>query len=85
MFSQLIMSNSLLSFDLALAQSQTGFPALWLFEGSNKMQYNGPKDLKSLEFFINEILEVGSENKKVTKRMLGATVHCRILVLVFCN
>ena len=43
-------------------RSETGFPVLWLFEGSGNMQYRGPKDVDSLGFFINK--KLGEKSKK---------------------
>ena len=49
----------------------TGFPSLWLFDEGSSMQYKGPKDVKSMTFFINEKVGRMSHKKKVIKREKG--------------
>ena len=50
---------------LALFRSESGFPILWLIEERSNMQYKGPKDTKSLTFFLDEKLGIGSGKGKV--------------------
>lgn len=51
----------------AYRTSETGFPVLWLFQGHGDMQYKGPNDINSLQFFLNEKIGRTSERKKVRR------------------
>ena len=42
---------------------KTGYPILRLFEKGGEMNYRGPKDLESLEYFVHD--KLNTETKKV--------------------
>ena len=52
-------------FSSAKFNFRTGYPILRLFERGGEMNYKGPKDLQSLEFFIQD--KLNTKIKKVSK------------------
>ena len=48
---------------IAYFRDNTGFPAFWLLDADSNVQYNGPKDVNSMTYFINEKLGKGIKKK----------------------